>query len=116
MDYKRFDFFFWTAIVRVWGSQNELLLELLEFALRFFFFNSPANTTSKLEEHSWVHCGLQPTCAFILDYGRNLMFTLHHVHTWLRYIDDVPLQWKGDIDTLHSFIEHLNQNEKRRQL
>lgn len=35
-----------------------------------------------------------------------------HVHTWLRYINDILVVWKVDIEILHKFIDQLN-NKKR---
>lgn len=33
-----------------------------------------------------------------------------HVHMWLRYIDDVLLLWRGDLENLHNIIGQLNDN------
>lgn len=41
---------------------------------------------------------------------------LSHVHTWLRYIDDVLVIWTGNITTLHGFIDQLNVNERNIRL
>ena len=32
----------------------------------------------------------------------------NYVIIWVRFIDDIFLIWKGDIDSLTEFIDHLN--------
>lgn len=39
-----------------------------------------------------------------------------HVLTWLRYIDDLLMLWKGTLDSLHKFMRELNMNERNIRL
>lgn len=41
---------------------------------------------------------------------------LSHIHTWLRYIDDVFVIWRGDEGTLKEFMETLNVNDRNIKL
>lgn len=35
-----------------------------------------------------------------------------HVNTWLRYIDNILVVWRGDIEALHKFVDQLNKNKR----
>lgn len=39
-----------------------------------------------------------------------------HVKTWLRYIDDVLVIWRGSLDELHQFMNELNNNDRNIRL
>lgn len=87
------------------GSQNEFLVDLLIFALdnnffQFFsrFYHQTKSTSMGAPwapAYACLHLGL---------WEEDLVFTspmnLGHVHTWLRYIDDVLMIWRGDVESL----------------
>lgn len=41
---------------------------------------------------------------------------LSHIHTWLRYINDVFVIWRGDAGSLKEFMEALNVNDQNIKL
>lgn len=53
--------------------------------------------------------------ASIWDFGRRRIspssMYRDHVLTWLRYIDDVLMIWRGTLDNLHDFMRELNTNQ-----
>lgn len=45
-----------------------------------------------------------------------LSMYLGHVHTWLRYINDVLIIWRGDVASLEAFMLELNKNDRNIKL
>lgn len=97
-----------------YSPQNKFLIELLEFALLNFFQFSAQNYqqirgtsmgAAWAPEYACLHLGLWEE----EEVFNSLMYR-DHVHTWLRYIDDVLMVWKGTLEDLHMFIDQLNQN------
>lgn len=99
------------------GSQNEFLTELLEFALYNNFFQFSKQNYQQIRGTSmgaaWapayacLHLGLWEE-----EEVFNSPMYLGHVHTWLRYIEDVFMVWRGNLKDLRLFIDHLNQNKR----
>lgn len=96
-------------------------VELLEFALNNNFFQFASKFYQQIKGTS-MGAAWAPAYA-CLHLGRweeeevfNCPMYLSHVHTWLRYIDDVLVIWTGDLDALHKFVDQLNTNERNIRL
>lgn len=59
-------------------------------------------------------------CLHLGLWEEDLVFTLpmymSHVHTWLRYIDDVMMVWRGDVTSLETCKSELNCNDRNIKL
>lgn len=93
--------------------QNKLIIELPEFTLMNNFSKFSTKYYEQIKDtsvgapcvpaYSRLHLGLWEIREV---YG--LSWYLSHVHTWLRYIDNVCLIWNSDIEELHNLIQQLN--------
>lgn len=96
----------------LFGSQNEFILEILEFMLKNNFFKFLGTFYQQLRGAPWapsyagLHLGLWEEEVY-----KSSLY-LSHCKLWLRYIDDVFMVWGGSAHELHLFMDELNINNR----
>lgn len=119
-----------TSIPHVWEISTvevfldkyypEFLIDILTFTLTFTLENNYFQFLSKYYkqiEDTSMGAPWTPAyaCLHLGLWEEEVVYTspmyLHHVHMWRRYIDDVLVVWKGDVESPHKFIDTLNNND-----
>lgn len=97
------------------GSQNEFILELLEFALQNNFFQFLSTFYHQIRGTS-MGAAWAPAyaCLHLGIWEEEDVYTslMYRRHVLTRHIDDVLMLWWGTNDALHQFMLELNQNQR----